>query len=65
MPELPDVEIYKRMADQHALHRVVDRLVVNDPGILEDATGAALQQRLKGKRLSSCRSTARCCSVVP
>jgi hypothetical protein len=35
------VEIYKRMAGQHALHRVVDRLVVNDPGILEDATGMA------------------------
>ena len=55
MPELPDVEIYKRLADEHGKGRVVARVVVNDPGIIEGATGAALQRRLKGKRLVSCQ----------
>lgn len=52
MPELPDVEIFKRVLDQHARARVVARIVVDDPGSLEGATAITLQRRLKGKRLS-------------
>lgn len=52
MPELPDVEIFKSVLDQHALGRVVARVVVSDPGSLEGATPAALQRRLKDNRLS-------------
>lgn len=52
MPELPDVEIFKRVLDRHALGRVVACVKVLDPGSLEGATADALQHRLKGKRVS-------------
>jgi formamidopyrimidine-DNA glycosylase len=52
MPELPDVEIFKRVLDRHALGRVVARVEALDPGSLEGATADTLQRRLKGKRLS-------------
>ena len=53
MPELPDVEIFKRLLDEHARGHVVSRVVVSDPKSLEHVTGATLQRRLKGRRLSS------------
>ncbi len=53
MPELPDVEIFKRLLDEHARGHVVSRVVVSDPKSLEHATAATLQRRLKGRRLSS------------
>jgi formamidopyrimidine-DNA glycosylase len=53
MPELPDVEIFKRVLDEHARGHVVSRVVVSDPKSLEQASGATLQRRLKGRRLSS------------
>ena len=55
MPELPDVEIFKRLVEQHCIGRVITRADVADPGSLESATAAALQRRLKGKGLASCR----------
>lgn len=55
MPELPDVEIFRRLADKHAHGRAVARVVVQDPGSLEGATPATLQRRLKGARVASCR----------
>jgi formamidopyrimidine-DNA glycosylase len=53
MPELPDVQIFKRVLDEHARGHVIARVVVSDPKSLEQASGATLQRRLKGKRLSS------------
>ena len=35
MPELPDVELYKRYLDEHALHQTIERAVVNDARILD------------------------------
>ena len=55
MPELPDVELFKHVLDQHALGRVVARVRVPDPESLEGATAATLQRWLKGKHLSSSR----------
>jgi formamidopyrimidine-DNA glycosylase len=55
MPELPDVEIFKRVMDQHGRGRVVARVVVADPGSLEGASAATLQRRLKDKHLSRSR----------
>ena len=55
MPELPDVEIFKRLVEQHCIGRVVARTDVADPGSLEAATAVGLQRRLKGTRLESCR----------
>lgn len=53
MPELPDVELYKRVIDEHGVGRVVAHVAVPDPGSLEGATATALQRRLKGRRFSS------------
>lgn len=55
MPELPDVEIFKRLVERHCLGRVVARSVVADPGSLEGASAATLQRQLKGRRLKSCQ----------
>lgn len=55
MPELPDVEIFKRVLDEHARGRVIARVNVSDPGSLEGATAPTLQRRLKGRRLSGSR----------
>jgi formamidopyrimidine-DNA glycosylase len=51
MPELPDVEIFKRTLDRHALAQ----LSVPDPGSLEGAAASTLQRRLKGRRLVETR----------
>src|SRR5215467_10396498 len=53
MPELPDVEIFKCVLDQHALARIVAHVVVADPASLEGASVATLQRRLKDRRLST------------
>ncbi len=53
MPELPDVEIFKRVLDEHGVGRVVAHVAVPDPGSLEGATVTALQRRLKDRRLSA------------
>lgn len=55
MPELPDVEIFKRLAEQRARGRTIARAVVHDPGSLEGASAATLQRRLKGARVTSCQ----------
>lgn len=52
MPELPDVELYKRVLDEHGLGHVVAHVAVPDPGSLEGATAGTLQRRLKDRRLS-------------
>jgi formamidopyrimidine-DNA glycosylase len=53
MPELPDVEIFKRALDEHGVGRVIEHVAVPDPGSLEGATATALQRRLKDRRLSA------------
>jgi formamidopyrimidine-DNA glycosylase len=55
MPELPDVEIYKRRLDAHALHRKIARVEVGDARILGDLKKAQFVARLKGNRLESSR----------
>ena len=55
MPELPDVEFFKRLIEEHCVGRLIDRVIVTDPESLEGASPASLQRRLKGKHLHSCR----------
>jgi formamidopyrimidine-DNA glycosylase len=55
MPELPDVELYKRRLDAHALHRKIMGVVVSDARILGDLKKAQFVGRLKGNRLESSR----------
>jgi formamidopyrimidine-DNA glycosylase len=55
MPELPDVELYKRHLDEHALHRKIVRVVVSDARILGDLAEATFVARLTGNRLEGSR----------
>jgi formamidopyrimidine-DNA glycosylase len=55
MPELPDVELFKRLAEQYCLGSIITRVLVADPDSLEGASPASLQRRLKGRPLRSCR----------
>jgi formamidopyrimidine-DNA glycosylase len=48
MPELPDVELYKRYLDRHALHQTIERVVVNDARILGKLPAKAFAARLTG-----------------
>jgi formamidopyrimidine-DNA glycosylase len=54
MPELPDVEIFRRVADC-CLGRKIDHALILDPGILKGITAHDLERRLKGKSLRSSR----------
>ena len=55
MPELPDVEIYKRTLDAHALRRKIRRAVVSDGRILGDLAQKDFVARLEGNRLERSR----------
>jgi formamidopyrimidine-DNA glycosylase len=55
MPELPDVELYKRYLDEHALRQTVERVAVNDARILDDLSAKAFATRLSGNRFESSR----------
>jgi formamidopyrimidine-DNA glycosylase len=51
MPELPDVETFRAQTQRGLAGASVSQVVVSDPASLEDATGAAVERRLKGRRL--------------
>ena len=53
MPELPDVEIFKRYLDATALHRKIKTAKVPDEDVLSDVAKRTLQRRLKGKELQN------------
>jgi formamidopyrimidine-DNA glycosylase len=55
MPELPDVELYKRTLEAHALHQEILRVVVSDARILGDLADKDFAARLKGNQLESAR----------
>jgi formamidopyrimidine-DNA glycosylase len=55
MPELPDVELYRRTLEGHALHERIARVVVSDARILGDLAAKAFVARLQGNRLESSR----------
>lgn len=55
MPELPDVELFKRTLDAAALGRAIGRVTVTDARILADVSADELAARLEGARLTSSR----------
>lgn len=55
MPELPEVETFRRFAERHALNRTVRTVEVLTPKILEQTTEAALKQAVEGHRLTQTR----------
>ncbi|MFO7965880.1 MAG: DNA-formamidopyrimidine glycosylase family protein [Desulfobacterales bacterium] len=48
MPELPDVEIFRRIIDDTSLNRTIERCRVLDAGILESVSKTKIQSELKG-----------------
>ena len=55
MPELPDVEIYRRQLDQHAIGRTVVEVHAPEPEILSHTSPQALGRQLHGQRLAESR----------
>jgi formamidopyrimidine-DNA glycosylase len=55
MPELPEVEIYRRYVETHALRQRIERVRVPDRRILRGVTVPALDRALRDRRLVSTR----------
>jgi formamidopyrimidine-DNA glycosylase len=55
MPELPDVEIFKRYLDATSLHQRIADVDVRNGYILKDVTARELARELKGHRFESSR----------
>lgn len=53
MPELPDVETFKRTVADRCRGRTIDDVLVNDAGILEGISANDLERRLEGARVES------------
>ncbi|MGH2682195.1 MAG: Fpg/Nei family DNA glycosylase [Actinomycetota bacterium] len=50
MPELPDVEHYRRFLARHAVGARVERVIITDEGILRNADAQTLDAVLRGER---------------
>lgn len=55
MPELPDVEGFRRVFASHAAGRTVQRVEVRDAGVLRDVTARQLSRAVAGRRFSEPR----------
>lgn len=53
MPELPDVEVFRRRIARNALHRRIQAVHAPDDLLLEDISASALKRRLGGHTLES------------
>jgi formamidopyrimidine-DNA glycosylase len=54
MPELPDVEMFRRFLDRHAGGRVLRRVSIHDPRLLR-GTPASVFRRAAGRRIGATR----------
>lgn len=55
MPELPDVEVFRRYLESTALHREVATVHVKDERLLAGVSASTLRRHLKGSELSGTR----------
>src|SRR5437867_5244175 len=55
MPELPDVESFRRYFDATSLHQRIDDVDVRNAYVLKGISGKELARRLKGRRFESTR----------
>lgn len=55
MPELPDVENFRRYLRRHALHAKVEGVEVRDRRALDEVSARTLHEAAKGKELASTR----------
>src|SRR5262249_35806987 len=53
MPELPEVETFKRYLDNTSLHQRITRLEVRDAYVLKRVSARELTHRLKGRRFEN------------
>jgi formamidopyrimidine-DNA glycosylase len=57
MPELPDVETFKRVLEKNALRKTIGNVVVSDRRILGKLAAATFIGRLQGAKLVAARRT--------
>ena len=55
MPELPEVETYRRYFEKHALHQRIARVDVRDERILGEIRTETFVRRLRGRSFSEAR----------
>src|SRR5215475_4435142 len=55
MPELPEVETFKRYLDSTSLHQRIMNVDVRDAYVLQNISGRQLARRLKGRRFENSR----------
>jgi formamidopyrimidine-DNA glycosylase len=56
MPELPDVEVFKRYLDATALHKTIEKVRMHDTRVLRGVTARMLQTRLADRQFDkTCR----------
>src|SRR5690606_8400117 len=55
MPELPDVEVFRRQIERHALHRRITAVRAPDRRMLEGTSESALRRALVGRSLVATR----------
>jgi len=55
MPELPDVEVYRRYIESTSLHQPIERVRIDDASLVEHGSARSLQRRLKGRSFESTR----------
>lgn len=53
MPELPDVEVFRRYLDSTALHQSIEKVDVLVSDILDDISAKKLQSKVKGRQFES------------
>lgn len=58
MPELPDVETFKRVLEKNGLRKTIGNVVVSDRRILGKLAAATFIGRLQGTKLVDARATA-------
>ncbi|MBW1916831.1 MAG: Fpg/Nei family DNA glycosylase [Deltaproteobacteria bacterium] len=55
MPELPDVEIFKQYLDATSLHKLIEKVEVNNATVLAGVSASELSRTLRGRRFESAR----------
>ena len=65
MPELPEVETFKRYLDNTSLHQRITNVEVRDAYILKRVSARELVRRLKGRRLRTVIGMANICLCAP
>jgi formamidopyrimidine-DNA glycosylase len=55
MPELPDVEIFRRYMEQHAMNQIVPEVRVTDNRVLEDISAERMQEKIAGNQFVNTR----------